>query len=137
MKVTPVFTGRIDRGKLILDTPQRYLVHLVCLDGKPIELIVRKRKSQRSLQQNAYYWGVVIEILANHFGYEAGEMHEALKFKFLRTHEGDLPAARSTAKLNTEEFVAYVDRVVRWAAQEHQLYIPDPGQVEYATQASA
>ena len=133
MKITPVFTGWIDRGKLILDAPRRYLTHLARLDGKPIEL----RKSQRSLQQSAYYWGVLIEILADHFGYEAGEMHEASKFKFLRTHEGDLPTVRSTAKLNTEKFVAYVDRVVRWAAQEHQLYIPDPGQVEYATQASA
>ena len=84
MKITPVFTGRIDHGKLILDAPRRYLVHLARLDGKPIELIVR-----------------------------------------------------STAKLNTEKFVAYVDRGVRWAAQEHQLYIPDPGQVEYKEAAHA
>ena len=128
---TPLFTGRIDRGKLILDTPQRYLVHLARLDGKPVELLIRKRRSQRSLPQNAYYWGVVVEILAEHFGYEKEEMHVALKFKFLRTHDGDLPTGRSTSKLTTVEFVNYTNEIIRWAAQEHQVFIPDPGQVDF------
>ena len=109
----------------------RYLVYLSGLEGKRVEVCIRKQRSQRSLQQNAYYWGVIIEVLADHFGYEKDELHEALKFKFLRTHEGELPSVKSTTKLSTKEFGEYVDRVIRWAATEHSVYVPDPGQVEY------
>ena len=79
---TPLWPGQVTKGKLILETPMRYLAYLSGLEGKRVELILRKQKSKRSDQQNRYYWGVVIEILANHCGYEAEEMHEALKIKF-------------------------------------------------------
>lgn len=131
---TPIFTGTINEGKLILDNPQKYLVQLSYLNGKKIELILRKKRSQRSLQQNSYYWGVVIEILRNHFGYEPEEMHEALKIHFLKLENHKAPglvSVKSTTRLSTDEFNAYVNRVVTWAAQEYGVYIPDPRQVEY------
>jgi len=131
---TPIFTGIIEKGTLTLDNPQRYLVQLSALNGKKIELILRKRRSQRSLQQNSYYWGVVIEILSKHFGYDPEEMHEALKFHFLKISSDkspDLVSVKSTTRLSTDEFNEYVNRVVRWAAQEYGVFIPDPRQVEY------
>ncbi|MCE5335161.1 MAG: hypothetical protein LLG06_11320 [Desulfobacteraceae bacterium] len=127
----PIFTATVRKCTLVPDAPYRYAVHLSTLEGKQVEIVVRKRKSQRSQDQNRYYWGVVVEILAKHFGYEPEEMHEALKFKFLRTHAGDLPTVKSTAKLNTGEFTEYVDRVIRWAAAEHGCYVPGPNEVEY------
>ncbi len=127
---TPIFAGHVERGKLVLDAPAKYLVHLSKLEGKRVEIVVRRMRSQRSLQQNAFYWGVIIEILAAHFGYEPQEMHEALKFKFLRIHENELPTVRSTTKLSTKEFGEYVDRVIRWAAQNN-VYIPLPNECEY------
>jgi hypothetical protein len=131
---TPIFTGIIEKGTLTLDNPQRYLVQLASLNGKKIELILRKRRGQRSLQQNSYYWGVVIEILSKHFGYDPEEMHEALKFHFLKIRNDkspDLVSVKSTTRLSTDEFNEYVNRVVRWAAQEYGVFIPDPRQVEY------
>lgn len=134
MSTTPVFSGRIDQGRLVLDEPQKYLVHLSGLNGKKIELILRRARSQRSLQQNRFYWGVVVEILADAFGYTPEEMHEALKFKFLRIHNEkgqDLDSVKSTTKLDTKEFTDYVDTILRWAVTEYGIYIPDPGQVEF------
>ncbi len=131
---TPLFPGQVSKGKLILETPMRYLAYLSGLEGKRVELILRKQKPKRSDQQNRYYWGCVIEILANHCGYEPEEMHEALKVKFLSDHAEDekgLIRIGSTAKLTTAEFVDYTDRVVRWAAESLSVFIPDPGQVEY------
>jgi len=122
-----IFLGRIEHGKLILDSPDRFRVHLSRYEGQPVEVVVRKKKSQRSLQQNSYYWGVVIEILRTYFeGYTADELHQALKYKFLRTHEdSDLPAAKSTTKLSTKEFGEYIDSIVRWAGeQQPSIYIP-------------
>ena len=82
----PILYGQVKDGKLKLDAPQGYLVQLSSLEGQRIELTIRKERHARSLSQNRYYWGVIIEILSNHFGYDREEMHEALKFKFLKKH---------------------------------------------------
>ena len=126
----PIFTGIIDKGKLILDQPQKYLVHLASLENRRVELILRKRRSQRSIEQNRYYWGVIVEILADHFGYNPEEMHEALKFHFLKSHEDKLVTVKSTAKLSTDEFARYINQIVIWAATEYQIFIPPAGEVE-------
>lgn len=121
---SPVFCGEIKNGHLKFDNTERYLVYLSSFEGKRVELTLQKERHNRTLNQNSYYWGVVIEILGNHFGYDADEMHEALKFKFLKTHENTrLITTRSTAKLSTLEFGEYLDKVIRWAAEEG-CYIP-------------
>lgn len=124
---TLIFHGVIEKGKVRLDNPSNYLVHLSSLEGKRIELSLQKERNNRTLNQNAYYWGVVIPILAEHHGYEPDEMHTALKYKFLKKHEDtDLVTTGSTKKLSTVEFGEYLDRIIRWAAQEG-IVIPDAG----------
>ena len=133
--MNPIFTGKVERGKVWLDSPSRYLVHLSKYEGKRIELVLRLQKSQRSLNQNNYYFGVVVEILSGHTGYTAEEMHEILKYKFLKTikvipdKEG-MPYIKSTTKLNTGEFEEYLAKIKQWAAQELDVFIPDPNDYE-------
>jgi hypothetical protein len=125
----PIFRGIIKEGKIKFDDPSRYLVHLSNLEGQRFELTIEKERRGRTLNQNSYYWSVIIEILGNHFGYEAEEMHEALKIKFLKKHEDtDLVTVGSTTKLSTKEFGEYLDKIMRWAATEHQCYIPEAGE---------
>ena len=123
-----VFHGEVKQGRLKFDHPDKYLVYLASMEGKRIELTLQKERHNRSLSQNSYYWGVVIEILAEYFGYTPEEQHESLKWLFLKTHEDSLVTVKSTAKLSTIEFADYVDKVMRWAAMEYQIYIPDPGE---------
>jgi hypothetical protein len=47
-----------------------------------IELKVNR--NNRSIPQNKFYWGVVIDILSNHTGFEPEEVHEVLRAKFLK-----------------------------------------------------
>jgi hypothetical protein len=132
--MNPIFRGRIEKGKLLLDDPSRYLVQLSKLEGKKIELTLKKSQSTRSTQSNRYYWGVVVKILADHCGYDSDELHEALKFKFLSEKIMDdkgLVKIGSTARLNTDEFIQYTNKVVIWAATTLQVFIPDPSQVEF------
>jgi hypothetical protein len=125
----PLFHGIIKQGKLKFDAPDKFMVYLSGLEGKRFELTLEKERHARTLSQNAYYWGVVVEILRNHFGYEPEEMHEALKFKFLKKFEdSDLVTVGSTAKLSTVEFCEYIDRIMEWAASEHQICIPTAGE---------
>jgi hypothetical protein len=125
-----VCAGNVDKfGKLQLVDRPRFMRELTTFAGRPVEITVRVRRGKRSDQQNAYYWGVVIALLAEHLGYQADEMHEALKFKFLREHDGEregLPRVRSSAALNTSEFQTYIENVVTWAGAEFGLNIPDP-----------
>lgn len=125
-----------EHGKLRLSDEVRFRKSLQTLRNANVEVTVRRRRAQRSHQQNAYYWGVVVALLAEHLGYQADEMHEALKFKFLRTEAEEvqgLPRVKSSASLSTVEFNTYVENVVTWASAEFGLDIPDPNQVEVST----
>jgi len=131
---TPIFHGSITKGCLTLDNPERYLVYMAGLEGKRVELVLRKKRSKRSDGQNKYYFGVVVKILANHCGYEPEELHEALKIRFLSDRREDdhgLMKVHSTAKLSTDEFTQYVNRVVRWAAESLGVYVPSANDMEY------
>lgn len=130
MPLDPIFRGAIQKGKILLEMPKRFRELCCRLEGSQVEVVLRKHKRNRSNQQNRYYWGVVIHLLAEHCGYEQEEMHDALKQKFLRIHDDtELPTVRSTASLNTAEFTEYIEQARRLAA-EMGVYIPDPGQVD-------
>ena len=101
------------------------------LDGKDIELSLRRRQKRRSLNQNSYYWGVVIPLIGEFCGYDKDDMHFNLKQMFLRDREHEehgLIRVRSTVGLSTTEFNDYVEQCVRWAVTELGVIIPDPGQ---------
>jgi hypothetical protein len=131
----PIHRGKVINGKKVYDQPARYLVQLSKLEGKRFEETIRKEKSQRSINQNNYYWGCVVEILRDHFGYEtyeAEEVHIGLKLLFLRIHENEgLQTVKSTTKLNTAEFEDYLEKIRRWAIKEHNCRIPLPNEVDY------
>ena len=133
MKPVPIFTGHIESGFFRLDNAGTFATFLRTLEGKRIELTIRRERLGRSLQQNRYYWGVVVSLIADHCGYEPEEMHEALKLKFLSDmveDEHGLVRVGSTTKLSTEGFIDYINRIVRWAAQDLQCLIPDPKSIE-------
>lgn len=124
----PVHRGKIERGKMVLFNHQKYLVQISKLEGKEIDLTVKEHKGQRSMNQNSYYWGVVISILGDFCGYDPEEMHEALKFKFLRKGKEGLETVTSTTDLNTKEFEEYLEKIRRWGSMELNCYIPQPNE---------
>jgi len=127
--ISLIWRGSVESGKLRLIQPDLFKRYLHSLRGE-VELIVRKWKKRRTNNQNSYYWGVVIPILCETLGYSNEEMHEALKWKFLRNKDREkLPTVKSTAGLSTIEFGNYIDEIVRWASQEG-IVIPDPYQIE-------
>lgn len=126
------FPGTVKQGNLVLESPARFSRFLKGFEGKRVELILRRRKRTRTDQQNRYYWGVIIDILGNEFGYEPEEMHSALKLKLLRVDQDQdhpIETVKSTASLSTIEFLDYIARIQRWAAQEFNIYLPDPKEV--------
>jgi|ERR1700722_12459179 len=127
--VAPVFHGEVKDGKLHLWRAEDFAGWVRVHDGKRIELVLRPHKAKRTSWANAYYWGVVIALFAEHCGYDAEEMHEALKMRFLVRERGPMPTIRSSAALSTAEFAEYVDKCRRLAA-EMGCAIPSPGDAE-------
>lgn len=130
MKMTPVFRGKIEKGKLALDTPDRFRVHLSRYEGQSVEVVVRKKKSQRSLQQNRAYFGIAVEILCDKTGFNREEMHDALKQKFASRidEKTGLTIIESTADMDTVRFMKYYDDIQKWAAEFLGVYVPDPNE---------
>ena len=110
------------KKKIKLDNKLRFMEYLSGFEGERIELVLRKRNPGRSEQYNRYYWAVPVVIIGDYLGYEAEEMHKVLKEKF---------NVESTARMKTEKFQEYIEKIKRWAAQEFGLYIPDPESVDY------
>lgn len=107
-------------------------------DGEVV-IVVRTVKATRSLIQNAYYWGVCLQLVSDHTGYTPEEVHDLAKQMFLpkalalTDGNGVVVEKRviggSTTKLNTGEMSAYVDRFREWAASTLGVVIPDPREV--------
>lgn len=135
MSLTPLFTGRVlEGGLLVLNRPRDYGRYLRSLRGQFVEVVVRRQRSQRSARANRYYFGVVVALLAEHCGYEKQEMHEVLAFRFLRIEDCPItgaPRRTHTPDTDTAEFSAYVDSCIRLAA-ELGVIIPAPGECEAA-----
>ena len=138
----PKFLAQLDKKRLTLEAPERALIfhspenvfyYLQRLKNT-IEVVIRQPKSLRSLQQNRYYWGVIVEILSQHTGYEPEEVHEMLKSKFLlrfaRINEENIPYTLSTTKLSTKEFKEYIEKIQMWAAEELGIILPDPQEID-------
>lgn len=84
---------------------------------------------KRSKQQNNYYWGVVIEILANEFGYTKDEMHDTIKFIFMREEIPGKPIhVKSTTELDTKETEELYEKIRIWSATNYGIYIPLPNE---------
>ena len=86
-------------------------------------------KKYRSLPENNYYWGVVVEELSQFTGFTPQEVHTLLKNKFLKIVKGKLESARSTTDLSVAEFENFLSQVRQWASEELQVFIPIPNEL--------
>lgn len=139
------YLGRVaSNGAIVL--PKRLAAEVrTMFAGKDFTVVFRAAIKQRSSDQNRYYWGFVLPMLASAFK-DAGNdispdspddlknLHEFLKQRFLppriladaRGEGHELPP--SSAALNTADFAEYTDKVRQFAAEYFSLNIPDPGE---------
>jgi hypothetical protein len=124
-------------------------------EDKSWRILLEECKSERSLQQNKYLFGVAYKIISKETGYEKKDVHEqCLKEHFgtrlkkvprcrdypdgwkevpVRTTTTDEHGRRSV--LGKTAFAEYVEFVKRWAANLN-IYVPDPNE-EFQTERAA
>lgn len=132
-----IFNVKAIKGGLLTSESDRFDKFAQKVEGKRIFITLETEKKGRSLNQNAYYFGVVVDLLSELTGFNQDEMHEILKHKFLRqtlwvpkkdgVKEKSI-IARSTADLTTKEFEDYLSQIRQWASIDLGCYIPNPNE---------
>lgn len=128
-----VLYGLIDNGgKLTFDDSAAFAKVRASLRGQAVQISISPRRKKRSLQENSYYWGVVIPLLCDWSGFSPEEMHDAIKNKFLFDYDKRHGLARigSTAELSTVEFERLMSDIRIWAS-EQGVFIPEPNEEIY------
>ncbi len=136
MSATPVFRGKVNaQGNLELERQVDFWKYLCRFKEKRVEVVVRRVKSQRSLDQNAYWWAVTVEIMADYMGEERTAAHYALLGECFGYHYNEklrrhVPNKGSSSRLTTEEFSQLIEWCPPWALENHSVNIPLPNEVE-------
>lgn len=133
------FSGQVTDGKLPKAVSERIAAVIRQFDGKRVVVTVKEQKRRRSLNQNAFYWGVVVQMVTQMFR-DAGnyvdpeDVHDFLKLRvgkltqvFVSPDGKVIKSIGSTTKLSTQEFEVYLERIRAWAA-EFGLVIPLPNE---------
>jgi hypothetical protein len=134
MTPVPIFHGRItDDGRLELleNERDRRRTHLQTLAGRPVEVIVRKVRTQRSLDMNAYWHAVPFALLAEYWG-EDIETTKLLVlgecFGWREFPDGRIPMKPSTAALTVDEGTHLTNWLPPWAMTKFGVNIPLPNE---------
>lgn len=139
-RIIPKFSAMVKSGKLEFVNLERVEKWLATLEGSLVSVIIKKWRTDRSDNQNRYYWGVVVQMISDETGYDKEEVHDILKFNFLTEVQSlirkdgevvEITRIRSSAKLTTVEFKDFIERAQRWAAETLQLSIPNPNEVDF------
>jgi hypothetical protein len=124
-----IHKGKVKRGKFKPHDHASFIMEFASREGQDVEVIVRKAIKRRSNNQNRYYHGVVVPLIAEATGYSKEEAHDALKVHFLTDMTGTLPKVGSTAGLTTVEFLDFIAQVQQFASESLGIFIPDPDEV--------
>ena len=130
---------RIVGGDLRFSQRSSFLSDLKQLKDGDYILSIERKKRKRSLSQNAYYWGVVVENVKSgllDIGYRMTkeDTHEFLKGKFhiiekVNENTGEiLKAVGGTSEMTTSQMMDYFSEITQWAAEYLNIQIPQPNE---------
>lgn len=107
------------------------------LRGKSVEITVEKLTRKRSLDQNAYYWQIPIEICFGIYKAEGNDMdkeavHEDLMRRFAPREpivmKGEVNGYKltRTSRMTTVEMNEYFEKIAEWLAIDYGVIMPPP-----------
>lgn len=133
----PKIIAEVVNGSLKFDLRQKDILRrwLNNLNGFKVELVIKKYRKKRTIPQNSYYWGIVLDLISEASGYTTEELHELFKRLYLKKEiviGGKVyEVSISTKKLNTDQFEKYIEKIKRFAEIKLSLRIPNPNEVDY------
>lgn len=132
-------TGTITNGELKIHHRRKFDEALQTMSDGRVTVTIEKIYNKRTVNQNAYYWGVVLEMYWNGLqalGWEItkAETHEYLIQRFGKksvTNEKtgeimDVPLR--TSEMRTIEMMEYFTQIYQSASEDLQVTIPEPNE---------
>lgn len=136
MQVTYVATGSVTAGKLQVRNRQAFEDALAQFRDGEVLVTVERLYATRSEQQNRWYWGQIMRLLAQYTGHSSLELHEYCKKRFnplpitIVDEHGEIKdeetVGGTTTKLNKLTFGDYCEAIRQWARDDLGVVIPDP-----------
>lgn len=110
-------------------------IRSINFEAKPIQVDIKPYRKNRSSAQNRTMWAW-LHVLSEHTGYDAEELHELFKARFLGVEAREVMGqqvfiTKSTAKLTTQQFAEYMNKIEAVAA-EMGVRLPIPDDYAYA-----
>jgi len=135
-KLTPVFLARVEEGKLVFEQTHRVRRHVRSLEGKLVEVVIRRLRSLRSIQQNKYWHAVPVTIMSEYMGEDHMATHYALLGECFGYHWNEklykeIPNRGSSSALTVEDFSHLIEWCPPWALHEYSVEIPLPNECEW------
>jgi hypothetical protein len=97
--------------------------------GTKIDVILKKHEERCSDPQRKYYWAVIVKMIAEHTDHEPKEIHDTLKYKFLKDKDKfGMEYVKSTESLTTGEREEYHEKCRKWALFFFGMTIPLPNE---------
>ena len=130
---------RIVNGELQLKKRSTFTSDCRKLRDGDYVLTIERQGKKRSLNQNGFYWGVVVPLVKegmNDVGYRmtTESTHEFLKGNFniveiVNEKNGEiLKCVGSTTQMTTSQMGEYFDKIIQWAAEYLNVQIPYPNE---------
>jgi hypothetical protein len=132
-------SARVSRHKLFIRNRRWFdeqVAHIP--ETWELEIAIKRVRATRSMQQNRWYWGCLVQLVSDHTGYSLEEIHDIYKAKFLPKHlalsdgNGEVVSefviGGSTRTLDKVQFGEYCEAIRAWAADELNVTIPDPSE---------
>ena len=104
----------------------------------PFRIALQNLYPKRSIDFNAYYWGIVLKIISDYTGHTQEELHETFKRRYNFRHDFKyskrtgkwklVSKVDSTTATDSQEYAEYVLRIRADAEIELHLTIPLPNE---------
>ena len=130
--------GSITDGVLKIFNRKVFTHNISLLSNGTYEIIIKKKHSKRTSQQNAYYFGVVVQCFVNGYKEATGEDIDSTDAHWMLKHECNytemvnndtgeiLKVPISTADLGKMDFADYVNRCCEFIYSWFGIIVPKP-----------
>ena len=131
-------TGTVKNGKFQADDKQEFSMAFCSFEGKPVEIVVRRKKKSKN-RQYRYLYGVVYQLIGSWTGHTIDQIDYYMKVKFdfdvIGIQNGEeirVPRKRGKKGQTKEEFTEYINNIREWVhgLPDCDLYIPEPNAVD-------
>lgn len=139
MKKAVVYQSIITSGRVNPRVHKLIQTLLAGAEGKLVAISFKEVKRTRSLNQNAFYWGVVIPMVRGMFAEHGSDIADDALHVYLKREIGGMvetihdphgvvhQVVTTSTELTTNEWEDYLTKIRAWAA-EFGLIIPFPNE---------